>query len=234
VSAVRQRSHRPARRLDATARFYNERQACRCRASAVSAKEESMKRALLVAAAGLALAMGSTHGRAVLSNDRHDDDGDEARIHRGFAITPVPLNLHHRNRELVGLGSYIVNAQAACNDCHSCPSFAHGGNPYVGQPTKINALNYLAGGVAFGPFLSHNITPDADGKPFGLSLGQFKQVMRTGHDPKDPPDDILQVMPWPVYGNMTDHDLKAVYEFLRSIPPAQPGSCPNGPGDSAP
>ena len=29
---------------------------------------------------------------------------------------------------------------------------------------------------------------------------------------------LLQVMPWPVYSNMTDRDLKAVYEFLRSIP----------------
>ncbi len=29
---------------------------------------------------------------------------------------------------------------------------------------------------------------------------------------------LLQVMPWPVYANMTDRDLKAVYEFLRSIP----------------
>jgi len=25
-------------------------------------------------------------------------------------------------------------------------------------------------------------------------------------------------MPWPVYGKMTDNDLKAIYEFLRAIP----------------
>ena len=29
---------------------------------------------------------------------------------------------------------------------------------------------------------------------------------------------ILQVMPWPTYRNMSDHDLRAVYEYLRAIP----------------
>ncbi len=161
-----------------------------------------------------------------------DDDGDESRIKRGFAIGPVELKFPEGKRAVVGLGSYIVNAQAVCNDCHTCPSYAHGGNPFAGQATKINAKNYLAGGVPFGPFVSHNITPDATGKPFGLSFPEFRQVMLKGHDP-DEPDEILQVMPWPVYGNMTDHDLRAIYEYLRAIPPAQPGSC-TGPGEAEP
>ena len=29
---------------------------------------------------------------------------------------------------------------------------------------------------------------------------------------------------------MTDHDLKAIYEYLSSIPHAEPGNC-NGPGE---
>jgi hypothetical protein len=29
---------------------------------------------------------------------------------------------------------------------------------------------------------------------------------------------LLQVMPWPVYSHMIERDLRAVYEFLRSIP----------------
>jgi hypothetical protein len=48
-----------------------------------------------------------------------DDDGEKDRIEQGFAIAPVHLTFEHKNRDLVGLGSYIVNAQAACNDCHS-------------------------------------------------------------------------------------------------------------------
>ena len=37
--------------------------------------------------------------------------GDEAKIKTGFAIAPVPLDLSGKNPALVGLGSYIVNAQ---------------------------------------------------------------------------------------------------------------------------
>ena len=29
---------------------------------------------------------------------------------------------------------------------------------------------------------------------------------------------ILPPMPWPVYRNMTDDDLKAVFAFLRTVP----------------
>ena len=30
---------------------------------------------------------------------------------------------------------------------------------------------------------------------------------------------ILPPMPWPVYRNMTDDDLKAVFAYLKSLPP---------------
>jgi len=38
------------------------------------------------------------------------DEGEEARIDRGLAIAPVDLNLENKDRDLVGLGSYWVNA----------------------------------------------------------------------------------------------------------------------------
>ena len=38
--------------------------------------------------------------------------------------------------------------------------------------------------------------------------------MRTGEDP-DNPGQVLQVMPWPVYQAMTDHDLRAVLRLCR-------------------
>jgi hypothetical protein len=150
------------------------------------------------------------------------DDRDGAEIRRGFVIAPVPLNLHGKNREMVGLGSYIVNAQGGCNDCHTNPPYAVGGDPYQGQPKKINAAAYLAGGMAFGPFTSRNLTPDKSGKPAGgLSFAEFVQIMRTGIDldhahPQFGP--LLQVMPWPVYQSMTERDLRAIYEYLSAIP----------------
>lgn len=150
--------------------------------------------------------------------------GPDSRIQRGFEIAPVPLDLQGKNRAMVGLGSYIVNAVASCNDCHSCPSFAPGHNPYAGGDGKINSANYLAGGVPFGPFTSRNITPDSTGMPAGLTAEEFVSVIRTGHDP-DNPGQLLFVMPWPILRNMTDRDLLSVYEYLRSIPHAEPGEC---------
>ena len=86
-------------------------------------------------------------------------DTDAERVARGFKIAPVPLNLAGLDRNLVGLGSYIVNAQGGCNDCHTNPPYAQGGDPFAGQKKKINAAGYLAGGVAFGPFISRQHHP---------------------------------------------------------------------------
>jgi len=167
------------------------------------------------------------------ANDGNLNDPDsQSKIQQGFAISPVSLNLNGKNPALVGLGSYIVNAQGGCNDCHTCPSYSS--NPYTGGTGQFNSKNYLAGGVPFGNGLvSPNLTPDITGKPEGLTLAKFKIAIRTGHDQQPNTGDILQVMPWPIYRFMTDRDLNAVYEFLSAIPPASPGECA-GPGDSLP
>ena len=179
-----------------------------------------------------------------------EDDGDrsDSRVKRGFEIAPVPLKLEGKNRSLVGLGSYIVNAQADCNGCHSAgpqTEFAPGGNPYFGQPTKINPATYLGGGRDFGGYptptsplhiISRNLTPDKTGLPEGgHTFEEFVEIIRTGTDmdhlhptctgapnancvPFPFDGSRLQIMPWPIYGNMTDHDLRAIYEYLSAVP----------------
>ncbi len=143
--------------------------------------------------------------------------GDWEKVKIGFEIAPVQLNLAGRNRKAVGLGSYLVNAVGGCNDCHTNPNFAAGGNPFDGEPEQINAAGYLAGGVAFGPTISANITPDANGRPAGLTFAQFLELLRTGADPNEP-GQLLQVMPWPTYKNMTDRDIYNIYQYLTTIP----------------
>ena len=173
-------------------------------------------------------------------------DDQESRIEQGFDIAPVPLNLEGKNRALVGLGSYLVNAVAACNDCHDAgpqTQFVPGGNPFFGQPKKINSATYLGGGQDFGALLpgsphivSRNLTPDKTGLPEGgRPFSEFLQILRTGvdldhlHPPCSstvttnclpPPFDgnLLQIMPWPTYKNMTEHDIRAIYEYLSAIP----------------
>lgn len=150
-------------------------------------------------------------------------DPNQSLVTRGFELAPVPLDLKGKNPALVGLGSYLVNT-LHCSDCHTQPQFAPGGNPFLGQPERINAENYLAGGRPFGPFTSRNITPRANGLPAGYTRDEFLHVMRTGEDLKNRHPQIsplLQVMPWPWYKDLTDRELRAIYEYLRAIPRAQ-------------
>src|SRR5260370_15252006 len=79
---------------------------------------------------------------ATLSSSRpvratHDDNNHrESEVRIGFEIAPVPLNLERKNRELVGLGSYIVNSQCDCNSCHSPGPATYclrGGNTHTAQ-----------------------------------------------------------------------------------------------------
>jgi len=182
-------------------------------------------------------------GRA--DSDNGKDNDDESKIKTGFAIAPVPLNLKGKNRALVGLGSYLVNAAGDCNGCHTQSAqteYSPGGVPFFGQhPAVVNPAVYLGGGNSFGNFgaveiVSRNLTPDKTGKPEGgNSFEDFVKIIRTGTDLDgwhptcsatsgphciQPPFDgsLLQVMPWPTYQNMTDHDLRAIYEYLSAIP----------------
>jgi hypothetical protein len=212
-----------------------------------------------VVCGGLAMAgilFSSPRGKA---EDRGENS--ESRIEKGFEIVPVHLNLEGKNRALVGLGSYIVNGAGDCNACHSAgpaTEFVRGGNPFFGQPKKINPATYLGGGRDFGELLpppgigsahiiSRNLTPTPKtGLPEGdHTFEEFLTIMRTGKDfdhlhptctgapnsgcvPKPFDGDLLQIMRWPNFQEMTDHDIRAIYEYLKAVPCIQ-GNYP-GPG----
>ena len=191
----------------------------------------------------------------------HQRDDEEARIIKGFLIAPVPLSVSGKNLNLVGLGSYIVNAQGDCNGCHSAgppTQYTAQGSPFQLSPpftgsTQVNPATYLGGGRNFGALIpgsaniiSRNLTPDKTGMPAGgRTWEQFLQIFRSGTDldnlhPQCPTGTVatncipapfngavLQIMSWPVYGHLSDHELRAVYEYLSTIP------CIAGPADPA-
>ena len=167
------------------------------------------------------------------SQGQGQGNGGESEVQRGFDIAPVPLNLNGKNRSLVGLGSYLVNGPSDCTGCHTVGLFLDGHNPFLGQSTSINVSAYLAGGAPFGPvIISRNLTPDKNGRPAGLTLGEFKEVMRFGTDFKALPPHVpgnpglLQVMPWPAFRYGTDRFLEAIYEYLSAIPCLPGGPAP--------
>jgi hypothetical protein len=167
-------------------------------------------------------------------NDRPGmSDDDDSRVQAGFAYARsqgITLDFKKKDRKLVGLGSYLVNAVGGCNDCHTAPPFTQDPFDHLGAPKQINNDCYLAGGTPFGPPgvpgtpVSRDITPWEDGKPAGLSLRQFLHVIKTGEDP-DNPGMVLQVMPWPVYQAMNDDDLTAIYKYLSAIPAITANTC---------
>ena len=190
------------------------------------------------------------------------DSFDPARVAQGLAIAPVPLKYPPQYKDLVGFGSWLVNAVGDCNGCHTSGTngtpypYAVGFNPYFGQqPTKVDPTVYLSGGQDFGQvavdanfnpigphIISRNLTPNYTGLPEGgNTFDQFLQIIRHGLDldhlhppcstaPSNPnclfalpglnPVDgnLLQVMPWPVFNNMSTQDLFAIYIYLSAIP----------------
>jgi hypothetical protein len=160
-------------------------------------------------------------------------------VERGLKISPVEVNLQGRDRNTVGWGSYLVNAVADCNGCHTFPQFLVGGDPFLSTrrvsiaPAR-NVHHFLAGGFCVGRVISSNITPNRDGRlPSNMTLQQFIAAMRSGHGNSP---SVLRIMPWPAYQNMTEHDLDAIYQYLSAIPHAEPcnlscpPSYPNSPG----
>jgi hypothetical protein len=207
--------------------------------------------ASLVVVAATTVLMSSSHVQA-----QNTVNIDDPRVQRGFAIAPVRLNLAGKNQALVGLGSYLVNAVADCNGCHSAgpqTEYTQNGNPYLLPPVfggtkQVNPVTYLGGGNDFGPLVpgspdivSRNLTPDKSGLPEGgHTFAEFRQIIKTGVDmdhlhpncPPPPPNastttgclpfpfngDLLQIMPWPAFQDMSDLDLLAIYEYLKTVP----------------
>ena len=120
-------------------------------------------------------------------------------------------------------------------------AYLAGGSPFGPFP---GTGKFVPAGMPPGLYVySRNLTPGCESLPCidplpegGASFEEFVRIMRTGHDFDNahpacptmgvlgciasPPFNasLLQVMPWPVYGKMSDNDLAAIYEYLWAIP----------------
>jgi hypothetical protein len=137
-----------------------------------------------------------------LSADDEHSANDKRRIEVGLQVAPVHLTYDKHDKDLVGLGSYLVNVDIGCNGCHSAgptTEFAPGHNPFqrlgpFTPPKAVNPLTYLGGGRDFGQIgpvtsatvpphiVSRNLTPDNTGIPVG-GFGEFSNSIRLGIDP---------------------------------------------------
>ena len=157
--------------------------------------------------------------------------------------------------DLVARGQYLVTV-AGCNDCHT--PFKMGPNGPEPDMTRMLAghpqdLQMPAAPAAQGPWSwAGAATNTAFAGPWGVSYASnltpepnsgigiwtedlFIKALRTGrHWGQARP--ILPPMPWQNYSRMTDEDLKAMYSYLRTIPPVAnnvPESVPAPPPQNA-
>lgn len=140
--------------------------------------------------------------------------------------------------DVVERGRYLVTV-AGCNDCHT--PFKMGPNGPEPDRTRMLAghpqqLAMPAAPASQGPWVwAGAVTNTAFAGPWGVSYASnltpepntglgiwtedlFIKALRTGrHWGQARP--ILPPMPWQNYAQMTDDDLKAMYAYLRTIPP---------------
>lgn len=150
----------------------------------------------------------------------------------------VPLD----NAAMVKRGEYLVNA-IGCDDCHSPKTFgAHGpevipalrfsGYPsnrpvqkadsnVVKQGWSMFGSDFTSTVGPWGMSFAANLTSDATGignwseEQFltAIRFGKFKG-MKEGRD-------LLPPMPWFVYKNLTDEDIRSIFAFLKTTKPVE-------------
>lgn len=152
-------------------------------------------------------------------------------------FTPAPVTPVLSGEELIKRGSYLVTV-GACHDCHSPkimtpqgpepdPSRLLSGHPSEDKIPKIKGnedwILFSQDLTAFvGPWgvsYSANLTPDDTGTG-SWTFEQFKTAIRKGkYKGLEGSRDLLPPMPWQMYRNFTDEDLRAVFAYLKSLPP---------------
>jgi hypothetical protein len=152
------------------------------------------------------------------------------------ALAPAPVQAG-APEDPVARGRYLVKIMG-CNDCHTPWHMGPNGPepdmrrelsghpeglgvkapPALGEPwtwAAVGTNTAFAGpwGVSF----TANLTPDPETGLGKWTADTFVAAIRSGrHEGQGRP--ILPPMPWPMYRNATDADLRAVFAYLQTIP----------------
>lgn len=120
--------------------------------------------------------------------------------------------------DLKAYGKYLVTI-ASCNHCHT--------------PTKdgepIAGMEYAGGAevkLPFGIIRGANLTPDVETGLGAWTKDQFIQRFKSMatdqvKNMEIQPGSFNTIMPWTMYGGMSEEDLGAIYEYLHSLKPVK-------------
>jgi cytochrome c553 len=155
------------------------------------------------------------------------------------AATPKPVEANPAAvaGSAAARGQYLVSI-AGCNDCHTPWKMGENGpepdmtqmlaghpagmqlppppapsGPWIASFTGSNTAWSGPWGISY----TANLTPDPETGIGKWTTETFRDTIRSGrHLGRGRP--LLPPMPWPVYRNMTDDDLAAVFAYLQTIP----------------
>jgi hypothetical protein len=122
-------------------------------------------------------------------------------------------------KDSIAYGAYMVNA-AGCAECHSP----------VDEKATVIAGKEFTGGREFkmpgGVMTTPNLTPDKETGLGSWDVNTFVQRFKIYADSSYKPKQIQQgefnsIMPWVMYAQMTETDLRAMYAYLRTLKPVK-------------
>lgn len=141
---------------------------------------------------------------------------------------------------LVARGDYIVNA-IGCADCHSpkrmgsngpeiIPELDLSGFPSNGTVPPIDLNSISNGWIMFNPDGTSHLGPwgqtfaaNLTSDPSGIGNWTEENFIRALREGKykglEGSRDLLPLMPWYFYKNLTDEDLRSIYYYLKTTKP---------------
>jgi len=156
---------------------------------------------------------------APIENDVPDSEAD---FPMNFILNTIPGPPHPQTKpaksDQLAYGAYMTNA-SGCMECHTD----------VKQGQIIPELAFSGGREFFYPdgsvVRSSNITPHETGIGAWTKeafIARFKLYTDSAYvAPEVPPGEFNTIMPWTMYGRMTDEDLSAIYAYLRTMKPME-------------
>lgn len=144
------------------------------------------------------------------------------------------------SKKLIARGRLLV-VSSGCNDCHTPWVF----NPELGIPSPdwtrmlsghpeggpdpqgevgpgdigLIGPTFTSFKLPFGITYSPNLTPDIDTGTGSWTEKMFIDIFRKGRHLGGDGRPVYPPMPWDSYRNRSDEDLRAMFAYLRSIPP---------------
>lgn len=130
---------------------------------------------------------------------------------------PVKSDLKKRpaKENVIKYGRYMITA-AACTDCHTRME----GGKYVGAPyAGGNEFLFPDGSVVCASNITPHETTGIGSWTKEMFVARFKMYADSTYLPrKILPGELQTLMPWQMYGGMSEEDLGAIYEYLRTVP----------------